>query len=340
MERRRAVGIALIVVSACAFGSGPLFAKPVYAAGVDWHVLSAWRFGLGALLAWSWLLASDARRAGLRRLGRRATLVSIGLGVFYTGNSATYYAGLETVSASLAALIVYIYPALVAVVTWRFGQRLEGRRAWAALGLALLGVGLAVGGIPAGTAPPALGLALMIASPVIYTGWIVLSARFAGERPAEDRVEGPATPVLEASAPAPGADPHAPGTDAAVVTAVMIGATATTYWVSALALGREVLPAAIPAAAWPGLVGVGVVATFVAIQTFYAGTRRIGAAQAALVSTVEPIWTIALASVLFGERLGSVQLLGGALIIGGVVLAQTGPSALGRPRAAVRLPDE
>ncbi len=100
------------------------------------------------------------------------------------------------------------------------------------------------------------------------------------------------------------------------------------------------LPAAIPAAAWPGLIGVGVVATFVAIQTFYAGTRRIGAAQAALVSTVEPIWTIALASVLFGERLGSVQLLGGALIIGGVVLAQTGPSALRRPRAAVRLPDE
>ena len=39
---------------------------------------------------------------------------------------------------SLAALIVYIYPALVAVMSLRFGRRLEGRRAWFALALALV----------------------------------------------------------------------------------------------------------------------------------------------------------------------------------------------------------
>ena len=83
----------------------------------------------------------------------------------------------------------------------------------------------------------------------------------------------------------------------------------------------------MPAAAWPGLLGVGFASTFLAIQTFYAGARRIGAAQAALVSTVEPVFIISLAALLYGERLTLVQLAGGALIVGGVVLAQTAREA-------------
>jgi drug/metabolite transporter (DMT)-like permease len=118
----------------------------------------------------------------------------------------------------------------------------------------------------------------------------------------------------------------------------MMTATAAAYWVGGLTLGRPLLPAAIPAAAWPGLVGVGVVSTFLAIQTFYEGAKRIGAAQAALVSTVEPIYTIALAALLFGERLGPIQLGGGTLIIIGVLIAQTAPSGATRP--ALRVADE
>ena len=42
-----------------------------------------------------------------------------------------------------------------------------------------------------------------------------------------------------------------------------------------------------------------------------------------MISTFEPVWTITLASLLFGETLGPIQLVGGALVIGGVILAQT-----------------
>ncbi|MGZ8528790.1 MAG: EamA family transporter, partial [Candidatus Limnocylindrales bacterium] len=187
MDRRRALGTALVLLSACAFGSGALFAKPAYAAGVDWHVLSSWRFLFGASLAWLWLLAWPAHRQALRSLDRRLVAVSLGLGILYVGNSATYFAGLETVDASLAALIVYIYPALVAVLTLRFGRRLQGARAWGALGLALVGVVLAVGGIDTADTPPLEGLLLIVASPVIYAVWIILAARLGGERPDRDR---------------------------------------------------------------------------------------------------------------------------------------------------------
>jgi drug/metabolite transporter (DMT)-like permease len=321
MPRAVAIGIGLTVISAFAFGSGALFAKPVYAEGVGWHVLMAWRFLVGASLAWAWVLLNPHLRAAIRRLRRRDVAISLALGVLYTGNSATYFAGLETVSASLAALIVYIYPALVAVVSLQVGRPLRGRRAWGALALALAGVALAVGNIDVATAPPLSGLVLIAASPVIYTIWIVLSARLSGE--------GRTGVGAEAEA---AVDPLAAG-------AVMLSATAATYWISALALNQPVLPAQIPQGAWFGLIGVGIVSTFIAVLAFYGGAHRIGAARASIVSTVEPIWTIVLASLLFGESLGPVQLLGGALILAGVVIAQTGG---GGPEAAreLRIADE
>src|SRR4030095_12301385 len=111
------LGILLTIVSAFGFGSGALFAKPVYAAGVDWHVLMSWRFLIGAALSWALIASRPSARAALGRVSRRSVLVAVALGGLCDGNSATYFAGLETVSASLAALIVYVYPAIVAVIS-------------------------------------------------------------------------------------------------------------------------------------------------------------------------------------------------------------------------------
>jgi drug/metabolite transporter (DMT)-like permease len=310
---RRILGATLVVASAAGFGSGALFAKGVYAAGVDWIVLMAWRFLLGSVAAWAWILLSSSRRAALRRIARRSALIGLGLGILYVGNSGTYYASLETVPASLAALIVFIYPAIVAVLSLRFGRRLEGRRAWSALGLALLGSALAIGSIETGQVP-ALGLLLAVASPLIYSVWIVLQARLTGER--SGRV---------------GDDSE--GADAAPVAALVTTGAAISYWLIAIAAARPVLPDRIPAEAWPGIVGVGLLSTFVAIVGFVGGSRLIGAAQASLISTIEPVWTVTLAAILLSETLNPIQLVGGALILIGVVIAQTARPA-GAPRDA------
>ncbi len=310
------MGVGLIVVAACGFGSGPLLAKPIYGTGVDWLTLLAWRFLVAAVISWGWLLVWPAHRAGLLTLSPRRLIVTALLGVFFVGNSGTYFAALETVDASLSALIVYVYPALVAVITLRFGRRLEGRRAWAALVLASLGVALAVGGIDPAHAPPPIGLALIISSPVIYAVWIVLAARLSGERASR-------------SAPLPPYDSEVASSTrgvshAAPTAAVMLSATALAWWIAALALGRPVMPQQIPGDAWLPLLGVGIISTAVALQAFYAGVARVGAAQASLISTVEPAYTIALAAILLGEMLTPIQLVGGALVIIGVVMAQTG----------------
>jgi drug/metabolite transporter (DMT)-like permease len=104
----------------------------------------------------------------------------------------------------------------------------------------------------------------------------------------------------------------------------MLSATAVGWTAAALMFGRPVLPSEVPTDAWWALFGIGLLATAVAMQAFYAGARRIGAAQASLVSTVEPVYTITLAALLLHESLTPIQILGGIMVIMGVLIAQTG----------------
>ncbi len=308
MDRRRLAGVLLAAVAACGYGTGPLFAKSVYATGMDWLGLIFWRFLIGALVLWTVVLLVRSTRAGLRALPWRRALAALGLGAFFVANAGSYYAGLQWISASLASLIIYIYPALVAVLSIRWGQGLQGRRPWLALAVVLVGVAMTVGGVETRAEP--IGIALLIVSPCCYATYILLSARFAGERrgvTAHDRVgtEGAVPPV--------------------VVAAVMLVGTSGLTTVLAAAAGKPMLPWLVPPEAWFGLIGIGVVSTALAISAIYAGAARIGAANAALVCTVEPVWTISLAMAFFGESLAPVQILGGALILAGVFIAQTTP---------------
>ncbi len=320
------MGIGLVVVSSAGYGSGSVLAAPIYATGIDWLTLVGWRFLIGAALGWAWVIASPERRAAARRMTRRQVGVALALGALFTGNAGTYYAGLETVPAALAGVLVYTYPVIVAVLSLRFATRLPGRRPWVALGLAVVGSALALGGIDVTTAPPFSGLLLVWASALIYSVWIILSARLSGER--RDR--------LGSDAPSDAG----PAGNAAVTTAVMMSATAAVYTIAALLAGRPLVPWAVPPDAWPLLGAIGLVASFLAIQAFYAGARRIGAAKAALTSTVEPLVIVVLAWLVLDQTLAPIQLAGTGLILVAVVVAQTSPRPSGAPEPATPLEAE
>ena len=326
MDRRRALGVGLVLLSSAGYGSGSVLAAPIYATGVDWLTLVGWRFLFGAALGWIWVMVSARRRASARRMSRRQLLVALALGAMFTGNAGTYYASLETVPAALASVLVYTYPVMVAVLSLRFVTRLPGRRPWIALGLAVAGVILALGGIDVRTAPPLSGLILVMLSAVIYSAWIILSARLSGERPTHLATDAPEAATSTG--------------DAAVTTTVMMTSTATVFAAGAFLAGRPLDPALVPSDAWIGLAATGAVASFLAIQSFYAGARRIGASQGALVSTVEPLIIIVLAFVFLDQVLAPVQLGGAALILLGVLIAQTAPRPRGAPQPATPLEAE
>jgi drug/metabolite transporter (DMT)-like permease len=61
---------------------------------------------------------------------------------------------------------------------------------------------------------------------------------------------------------------------------------------------------------------------------WYRGVETVGASRAAIFMNVQPVLGIALAAALTGEQVGVWQVVGGALVLGGVVLTTTPP----RPR--------
>lgn len=314
------LGVVLVLVSAAGFGSGALFVQPLYDADMEPLAVLFWRFTTAALFSWGFLLLSSRRRLSLRSLTRKRVAILLFLGAMYVGNSYAFIASLQVVSISLASIITYLYPAIVAVAATRLLRRLEGRRAWIALGISIFGIALTVGGIPAGQLPPLWGLALAFANPIIYASWIILQARLAGERPLADgatATEAVAIPPAESENVSDAPDPSP-------AAALMTTATALVYALLLLASGGSLSPAAVPASVWPAVLALGLVATAIAIQTFYAGVKRVGGARASLISTVEPVYTVVLAMILFGERLTPMQIVGGALVLFAVILAETG----------------
>ncbi|MGD0861887.1 MAG: DMT family transporter [Candidatus Limnocylindrales bacterium] len=307
MDRRRVVGIALGALSGAAYGTGPLFAKSVYHAGLDWIALLAWRFLFAAIVSWLWLLAQPRARTELRLLDRRTTGRLLFTGATFVLTASVYYAAIERIPTSLEALLMYAYPAVVAVLSMRLGYPLRGRLAWGSLAVVLVGAVLTIGGIEAGV--DQIGVVIGAFSPLAYAIYIVLAAWMAGERPGQ---------TADMRSKGKGAEVSPP-----VAGAVMMTGTWLTMFVIAAAAREPLLPSQVPMEAWPGLFGIGLFAAAIAIQAFYASLARIGAAQASLMATVEPLVVIALGVVFLGETLGPLQILGALLVLTGVLLAQT-----------------
>jgi drug/metabolite transporter (DMT)-like permease len=316
MDRRRVIGIGLGALAGAAYGTGPFFFKQyVFPAGVDWIAMLAWRFAFAAIVSWLWLFAQPAARAALRELDRRTVARLLLTGAFFIVNASVYYAAIERIDTSLVALLMSIYPALVAVVSLRLGYRFEGRLAWGSLAIVIAGTALTVGGINPNTNQGGVVLALL--SPLAYAAYIVLTAWMAGERPGQTADMRSRGRGAEVSPPVAGA--------------VMMSGTFIVTLALALVTREPVMPWQIPSGAWPGLIGIGVFAAAIAIQAFYASAARIGAAQASLMATVEPIVVILLGITFLGESFAPIRVVGAVVVLAGVLLAQFATPSESRP---------
>jgi drug/metabolite transporter (DMT)-like permease len=275
----------MVLVSATAFGTLAIFAKFAYSSGLGTEQTLAFRFLFAAI--GMWVLSTALGQHPLRL--RRSQLVTLGLlgAVVYTGQSLTYFIALRTLPASLVVLIAYIYPCLVVVAGWLFLRRRVSIWHGVALAASFLGVAMLVGGAHFQLA---WALVLAIASPTIYTAYILI-----GERVMQS------VPAVAASA-------------------VIMSGAAFAFCILA-AVGHQASPPR-NATGWAVVIGIAFVPTMLAISLFLAGLPRVGAARAALLSTWEPVVTVLLAVVLLGDRLTPVQLVGGVLVLLAVIVVQ------------------
>ncbi|WP_413833088.1 DMT family transporter [Desulfobacula sp.] len=75
---------------------------------------------------------------------------------------------------------------------------------------------------------------------------------------------------------------------------------------------------------WLKVSGSGIAIAFAYI-TFFAGMKIIGPVKATMILNIEPVLTICLAAILFGEHLANIQVFGAVLVIGGIVLITRTP---------------
>jgi drug/metabolite transporter (DMT)-like permease len=89
----------------------------------------------------------------------------------------------------------------------------------------------------------------------------------------------------------------------------------------------------LDAGSWALALSMAVVATAIPATMFLAGLARVGATRAAIISTLEPATTVVLATLMLGEDLGPLRLVGGAMILtAAVVVARNVPPELAEPR--------
>jgi drug/metabolite transporter (DMT)-like permease len=280
-----ASGALFCIASGAAFGAMAVFGKLAYDAGASVGTLLAVRFTLAATMFWVLVPLRD-----IRALPGRDVRAGLALGACgYALQAGCYFVALGRIEAPLLGLLLYTFPAIVAAAAVALGRERFGARHVIAVCLAGGGLTLALAGAGEGALDP-LGVALGIGAACVYSVYILVS----------DGIAGRVRPQV-------------------LATLVCTGA-AVTLLAGSIALG-EFRPGEMSAAGWGWLLCLAAVSTVAAISLFFAGLERVGPTMAAILSTVEPLVTILLAFVVLGERLGAIQLLGGALVLAAVVPA-------------------
>ncbi len=287
--RDRWLGVALIVLASVSYAVQGILSKYAYEGQASVPTLLAIRFSVGTLIVWSLLLFIPRRHRPGRRQTRRDLLGFTVLGALFVTNSLFYYMSLTLLPVGTAAVLVFVFPALV--VLWSvlfFGERLTGLKA-AALALALLGVVLTVdpgAAFAVGAAFSWVGVIWALAS-ALSNSWYVTLAPVIGKDKSSLAVALYSLPV----------------------TALCFG-----VYLPFVGYSSE-----MTRVAWLSCLCIGVL-TGASVYLYLVGVALTGASRAAIIATSEPATAVLLGALLLDEPLAPVKLLGGVCITTAIIM--------------------
>ena len=288
--RDRLLGVLAVAAAATTWGSLGIFAKMLYAQGVSFEALVAFRAGVGWLAVLAFLLSSGGARR-LKVAGRDLVFLVplglVGIGVFYL----LYFYTVQESTVGTAAILLYSSPAFVVVLARLFLGEALGPVKVAALCLTTFGIFLVAGAYAPGNlevSPTVLVTGLL--SGLTYGLYSIFGSPVAGRL-------GP--PVILSYALFFGA-------------ALLLVAALPTL---------DTL-AGLPPGSYGLLIMLAVVHTTLAFALYTFGLGRLGAGRAAIVATVEPVVAGALGTALLAEELTVPKVVGGVLVVSGAALAQ------------------
>jgi drug/metabolite transporter (DMT)-like permease len=276
----RLFGMGLIALSAASFGAAPIFARLAYAEGADPVTVLFLRFFLAALVMIVFMAVAG------RSFPRGKNLITLSLmgGLGYVAVSFCYFTALTMASASLVAVLLYLYPSFVAFLSAVFLKTSLTNTKILALFCSLAGTILVVG---VNGEAKMLGILLAVTAPIIYSIYIVIGSRVT---------------VKEGALPS---------------ASVVIVAAGLVYGIIVTIKG-----AALPQSGlgWGSVIGIVLVSTNLAIAAFFGGLKRVDPAKASVISTLEPAVTFLLAFWVLGETLTWSKVVGALMIIASILL--------------------
>lgn len=278
-------GAILVAVSAFGYGTMAIFAKIAYAQGAGVFTALAGRFTLACLVIWAIIfIVRMPVKVSLPDL-KQLTLLSL-LG--YGGGSTFFFFSVRLLPASLASMLLYTYPVMVALAELCIYRR---RLTWikgTALLLSTIGLVMILGTTLQGV--NISGVFFGFGAAITYSAYLLYGNKVARERP----------PL--------------------VTTGYMLLFAAVGFIICAFSSGSVNIN--FGPLGWWSIAGLAVFSTALAVLTLFTGMQWIEASRAAIISTFEPVFTVVLAAILFSETIGPFQILGGLMVLVAIVVLQ------------------
>lgn len=292
---KREIGFVWLLLSAAGYAFLPIFARSIYIhSDLQPTDIALWRFIFATPLIWLFIFLREQMSAdrGSVRQANYPVLRMMSLGILYAGAALSAFAGLELIPASIYVVLFFTYPAMVALISLLLGTRLP-LSAWIALVMTLVGIVLTVPEVGSLQEGSIAGVFIALLNALFVAVYFTLVGRFTRGSSSVGRGS------------------------AYVITGTLI----------VLLLASPVLGLNMPPnlTTWLLLIGLASVSTTMPIFLAMIGIRLVGAARAAIITTIEPVLAMVLAMILLGEVVLGVQWLGAAFIIGGVLLLEVRP---------------
>jgi len=285
------LGGLLVMGGAMLFACKGLFAKALYAKGVNFEAVVTLRAVLSLPLFWAFALARDGA-ASIRGTRPAAYLAAAIAGILCYGLGAlTDFYALTMIEASVERVLLFSYPAIVVAANAVANRHLPSGRVLLATLATYVGIFFVMGGFdPKLLIANAAGAGYVLIAALTYAAYFMIGERYTREI-------GSTRFTLFAMT--------------AATVAIVIQATVR---------DRGLGLAAITPGGWMLLGAISIVCMFVPALMQAEGLKRVGAERGSVLSTAGPPTTLLLAWILLGERMTAWQLGGMALIVGGILV--------------------
>lgn len=167
--RRKAVGILNGAIAAASYGTNPLFALPLFAAGVGVNSVLFYRYAIAVVIYGIWL--KFVKKVSLK-ITQKEFFPIFFLSMLFSFSSLTLFQAFKYIAAGIACTILFIYPVIVAIIMAIFFKEKITKTVISAILLTSFGIVLLYNGKD-GVTLNLQGVLLVLSSALLYALYIV-----------------------------------------------------------------------------------------------------------------------------------------------------------------------